>query len=72
VDPPFCNRAKELKKLQSYAEAGTHVVLFSPWRFGKTSLVKRIQKRLAEKSFVTIFADFFGVAFVDDFAMSLC
>jgi len=68
VGAPFCNRAKELKELQSYAEAGANVVLFSPRRYGKTSLVKRIQKKLADKGSVTIFADFFGVASVDDVA----
>ena len=71
VDAPFCNRAKELKELQSYAESGANVVLFSPRRYGKTSLVKRIQKTLADKGVVTIFADFFGVASVDDVAMRL-
>jgi hypothetical protein len=71
VDAPFCNREKELKELQSYAEGGANVVLFSPRRYGKTSLVKRIQKKLADKRAVTIFADFFGVASVDDVAMRL-
>jgi hypothetical protein len=71
VDAPFCNRAKELKELQSYAERGANVVLFSPRRYGKTSLVKRIQKKPADKGAVTIFADFFGVASVDDVAMRL-
>ena len=71
VNAPFCNRAKELKELQSYAEGGANVVLFSPRRYGKTSLVKRIQKKLADKRAVTIFADFFGVASVDDVAMRL-
>ena len=71
VDAPFCNREKELKELQSYAEGGANVVLFSPRRYGKTSLVKRIQKKLADKGAVTIFADFFGVASVDDVAMRL-
>ena len=71
VDAPFCNRAKDLKELQSYAESGANVVLFSPRRYGKTSLVKRIQKTLADKGVVTIFADFFGVASVDDVAMRL-
>ena len=71
VDAPFCNRAKELKELQSYAESGANVVLFSPRRYGKTSLVKRIQKTLADKGVVTIFADFFGIASVDDVAMRL-
>jgi hypothetical protein len=71
VDAPFCNRVKELKELQSYAEARANVVLFSPRRYGKTSLVKRVQKKLADKGIVTIFADFFGVASVDDVAARL-
>jgi uncharacterized protein len=71
VEAPFCNRLKELKELESYAVAGANVVLFSPRRYGKTSLVKRIQKVLADKGFITIFADFFGVASVDDVAARL-
>ncbi len=68
MDAPFCNRAEELKELQSYAEAKANVLLFSPRRYGKTSLVRRVQKRLSEKGAVTIFADFFGVASVEDLA----
>jgi hypothetical protein len=71
VDAPFCNRNRELKELQSYAEAKANVVLFSPRRYGKTSLVKRIQKALANKGAVTVFADFFGVASVEDVASRL-
>jgi len=65
---PFCNRKRELKELQSYAEGKANVVLFSPRRYGKTSLVKRIQTTLSNKGTVTVFADFFGVASVDDVA----
>ncbi|MBI4848289.1 MAG: ATP-binding protein [Nitrospirae bacterium] len=71
VDALFCNRIEELKELQSYAEARANVVIFSPRRYGKTSLVKRIQKNLSQKGAVTIFADFFGVASVDDVAARL-
>ena len=68
VDAPFCNRTAELKELQSYAEAKANVVLFSPRRYGKTSLVKRVQKKLADKGAVAIFADFFGVGSIEDVA----
>lgn len=71
VEAPFCNRAKELKELESYAVAGANVVLFSPRRYGKTSLGKRIQRMLVDKGFITFFADFFGVASVDDVAARL-
>jgi hypothetical protein len=30
VDAPLCDRENEPKELQSYAEAGANVVLFSP------------------------------------------
>ena len=71
VDAPFCNRKRELKELQAYAEGKANVVLFSPRRYGKTSLVKRIQKNLSSKGAVALFADFFGVASVDDVAFRL-
>jgi hypothetical protein len=71
LDAPFCNRLAELKELTSYAASGANVVLFSPRRYGKTSLVKRVQKRFAESGGVTIFADFFGVATVDEVAARL-
>ncbi len=71
VDAPFCNRTSELKDLESYARAKVQVVLFSPRRYGKTSLVKRVQKRLDDSGAITIFANFFGVASVEDVAYRL-
>lgn len=71
VDAPFCNRTTELKDLESYAKAKVQVVLFSPRRYGKTSLVKRVQKRLGDSGAITVFADFFGVASVEDVASRL-
>jgi hypothetical protein len=71
VDAPFCNRTSELKDLESYAKARAQVVLFSPRRYGKTSLVRRVQKRLEDNGTITIFANFFGVASVEDAAYRL-
>ena len=65
---PFCNRIEELEKLTTYAMDGTNVVLFSPRRFGKTSLVKRVQANLAKQGMLVLYADFFGVTSVDDVA----
>lgn len=67
-DAPFCNRFEELEQLTSYAIDGTNVVLFSPRRFGKTSLVKRVQANLAKQGMLVLYADFFGVTSVDDVA----
>jgi hypothetical protein len=71
VDAPFCDRTTELKDLESYGRAKVQVVLFSPRRYGKTSLVKRVQKSLDDSGAVTVFADFFGVASVEDVASRL-
>lgn len=71
VDAPLCDRDGELKELLSYAEAGANVVIFSPRRFGKTSLVRRVQSRLADHGAVVIFADLFGVGSVEDVAARL-
>ncbi len=34
-DAPFCNREKEQRELLDYAQNKTHVVVFSPRRFGR-------------------------------------
>lgn len=67
-DAPFCNREKEQKELLAYAENKTNVVLFSPRRFGKTSLVKRVQNQAAQKGMATIYIDLFGLSSTDDIA----
>ena len=71
VDAPFCDRQEELRQLQSWAEGKANVVLYSPRRYGKTSLVKRVQSNLAQKGVIVIFADFFGVASTEDVASRL-
>ena len=48
---PFCNRAAELKYLYSHADNKTNVVLFSPRRYGKTLLIRRIQSGLSDNGF---------------------
>jgi hypothetical protein len=68
LDAPFCNRAQEMADLEGYAESKNNVVIHSPRRFGKTSLVRRVQKRLADRGAVVIYADFFGIGSVDEVA----
>lgn len=68
VDAPFCDREKELEDLVGYARGRASVVLFSPRRYGKTSLVRRVQKTLGDEGAVTVYADFFGVTSVEEAA----
>jgi AAA+ ATPase superfamily predicted ATPase len=64
----FCNRDKELKRLVEYAESNTNVLIFSPRRYGKTSLAKLAQVKMREKGFVTIYIDLFGLSSIDNIA----
>ncbi len=68
---PFCNREDELESLARSAVSGTSVVLYGPRRFGKTSLVRRVQARLVDQGGVALFTDFFGVTSSDDVARRL-
>jgi hypothetical protein len=68
IDGPFCNRVEELSDLAEMAHSKNNVVIHSPRRFGKTSLVRRVQNNLAAEGAITIFADFFGVGSVDEVA----
>ena len=65
---PFCNRLQEQKRLLSCGHAPANVVLFSPRRYGKTSLTRRVQAQLSERGFVTVYVDFFGVSSVYEVA----
>jgi uncharacterized protein len=67
-DSPFCNRAEEFKELTRHAANQTNVVVFSPRRYGKTSLVKRVQAEVEKEGFLTFYADLFMVAGVNEVA----
>jgi len=71
VDGPFCNRHLEFSDLVSRAQAGAAVVMYSPRRYGKTSLIRRVQAELAKEGVLTVFCDFFGVTTADDVAHRL-
>lgn len=70
-DEPFCNREDEIQKLMEHAYSLANVVLYSPRRFGKTSLVKRVQKKLTDRGAICIYVDFFGISTVEDVAARL-
>jgi len=64
-EAPFCDRSKELYELLSYAKSKANVVLYSPRRYGKTSLVKRVQSNIYAEGFIPIYVDLFGVTSID-------
>ena len=68
---PFCDRVIELKELTSHAKSFANVVLYSHRRYGKTSLMKRVQEGLQKQGTTTIYADFFGLVTIDEVAERL-
>ena len=65
---PFCNRAEELKDLIRHAANQANVVVFSPRRYGKTSLVRKVQAEIEKEGFFTFYADLFMVTSVNEVA----
>lgn len=64
----FCNRTNELKELKQDVYSGLNVLLYAPRRFGKTSLLKKLQNDLKKDSdVVVIYFDMFTVSSVDEF-----
>lgn len=65
---PFCNRETEMRDLIRHAGNFTNVVLTSPRRYGKTSLIKRVQDNLARRGVIPIYVDYFGISSIDEFS----
>ncbi len=64
----FCNRIDELKELKQDVYSGLNVFLYAPRRFGKTSLLKRLQNDLKKDGdVVVVYFDMFTVSSVDEF-----
>ncbi len=68
VNQSFCDREQQLSDFIAYAYSKTNAVLFSPRRFGKTSLIKRVQHQLNIEGFLTSYCDLFGVTSIEEIA----
>jgi hypothetical protein len=65
-DQEFCNREKEIQELTRHALNCTHVVIFSPRRYGKTSLVKQVMARVSSEGYLAVYVDCFSVIARED------
>ncbi len=65
----LCNRVEEKQELLKHAINGDNVVISSPRRFGKSSLIGRVQEDLEKNGFRTIYIDMFAVISVTDFIL---
>ncbi len=64
-DTAFCNRKEEIAYLKNQINNGYSTWLFSPRRFGKTSLVEKVFRELNET--VCIYIDLYNIKSKDDF-----
>jgi hypothetical protein len=71
----FTDREKETRRLKQDFENGQNVILISPRRMGKTSLVRKVQSLVDTKSIVTVYMDIYDCRneyeFYNKFAASL-
>ncbi len=64
-DTAFCNRKEELAYLKNQINNGYSTWLFSPRRFGKTSLVEKVFRELNDS--ICIYIDLYNIKSKDDF-----
>lgn len=64
----FCDRVEELERYARYARDGQKVVLFSPRRYGKTSLMRKLQHSMRAEGMVCPYVDFSTVTNARDVA----
>ena len=66
-DYNFIGRERETKRLLDNFKGGINVILMSPRRLGKTSLVKHVCNKLDNKDIITVYLDIFGCKSEYDF-----
>lgn len=66
-DEPFCDREKEIKDWAARMENGEPVVIMSPRRYGKTSIMRRVEASFAQKRYAHIWIDLMRCASIKDF-----
>ena len=64
-DSAFCNRKEELTYLKTQIKNGYSTWLFSPRRFGKTSLVEKVFREMVDTR--CIYVDLYNIKSKDDF-----
>jgi len=71
-DPYFVNREKEVKELSLSLVGGSNIILYSPRRYGKTSLIKRIAAKLRNDGIVVLYVDLSRVNSREQFLELFC
>ena len=66
-DPFFYGRKREIDELTLSLQGGSNVILYSPRRYGKSSLIKKILKGLEKEGYNTVYIDFFKITSKEKF-----
>lgn len=62
----FADREKEIEELTSDLKSGQNVIIFSPRRYGKTSLIKEVLKQLSI-DYITVYCDVYSATSKEKF-----
>ena len=64
----FCNRKQELKEIKRAIKNGFSFWMYSPRRFGKSSLILKAFEELKDKNIKTVYFDMYKLETLDNFA----
>lgn len=64
----FINRKDEIRQIASSLERGQSTIIFSPRRYGKTSLIKQVLAELEKKDLLVFYLDLYRITSIDRFA----
>jgi hypothetical protein len=68
VEPSeIIGRDAEIRRLKNLAYEGNNARLVAPRRYGKTSLLGRVQDDLSNEGWQTVYVDLLGIVTIDDF-----
>lgn len=63
----FTNREDEIKELTSDLLSGQNILLFSPRRYGKTSLILKVMDNLKKENIIPVYVDLFRITSIYTF-----
>ncbi len=66
----FADREEEIAALLADIESGQNVIIFSPRRYGKTSLILEVLDRTKDRGLLTVYLDLFKVTSVETFIVA--
>lgn len=66
-NPYFTDREDEIRELRMDLSSGQNVLIFSPRRYGKSSLVLKVLNDLRALGLITIYADLFWASSIEKF-----